>query len=165
MFIWKYVDIDPREVSRIQKSFMKVMPLNFNFFQPLRIDTDEFMGMKIKIPVLIQTSPYKSGQVHVDIRYDNNTLALQIPLINCENSVTEFWEANSLVKSKALDSDGIPYQFIPKENCKKIDEFVLTKPIIFRTDIPHSVTNRSNSFRKAISLRFYDDPWHLVDTV
>jgi len=168
MFIWQYVDLDPDEVDRIQRSFIKatLTTINFNFFQPLKIDTNEFMGMKIKNPVLIQAAPFKSGQVHIDVRLDSNVLALQIPLVNCENSVTEFWEEKITEETQPwIDGrdGGSPYKHISREYCKKIDEFVLTKPIVFRTDIPHSVTNKSKNFRKAISLRFYDDPWHLLN--
>jgi len=165
MFIWQYINIDPTEVSRIQKSFMKAMPNNFNFFQPLTIDTDELMGMKIKQSVLIQLAPapFNVGKIHTDVRHDNNVLAIQIPLINCENSITEFWEADQLAVATPSDSNGSTYQYFSKDQCKKIDQFQLINPLIFRTDIPHSVTNKSKSFRKAISLRFYTDPWHLVN--
>jgi hypothetical protein len=163
MFIWQYIDIDPSEVNRIQELCMKVMPLNFKFFQELKLEVDEFIGMKIAQPVLIQSVPLKVGKIHIDSRSNNNILALQIPLINCENSITEFWHSDYPVEPTLLYSDKHEYQYIPREYCKKIDEFQLTKPLIFRTDIPHSVTNNSLSVRKAISLRFYTDPWHLIN--
>ena len=162
MFIWQYIDIDPTEVRRIQELYMKVTALNL-FFQELKLEVDEFMGMKVRVFALIQSSPLSNGKIHVDYRHDNNVLALQIPLLNCENSITEFWQPNHPVDSAWRDRDGHPYQYIPRKHCNKIDEFQLTTPLIFRTDIPHSVTNNSKSFRKAISLRFYTDPWHLIN--
>jgi hypothetical protein len=59
-------------------------------------------------------------------------------------------------------SNGQPYRYFDPTLCKKITEFKLIKPVLFRTDIPHSVSNHSDMIRQAISIRFKEDPWHLI---
>jgi hypothetical protein len=101
--------------------------------------------------------------IHKDFRpHDNNVLAINIPLFNCENSVTEFWETSENSTRVGHTSNGSPYIGFNRSRCKKIDEFKLTQPVLFRTDVPHSLNNYSNKNRLGISIRLVTDPWDLV---
>jgi hypothetical protein len=164
MFYWKYIDLDPTEVERIKQEYIRVLPNNNYFFQSLVIDNDTFMGMPLQRAVLIQVLPWGIGRIHVDHRPDQygHQLAIQIPLFNCENSVTEMWDSKLRQRIKYTDN-GQPYHNYDKSTCTKTTEFVLDKPVIWRTDVPHSVNNNSDKPRVAISLRFKKDPWHLID--
>lgn len=164
MFIWKYIDIDPVAIKELQEEYLKVLPDNDDFFQSVNIGRDTFLGLKVQKFVLIQASPLAQGRIHTDWRPSQygHQLALQIPLVNCEQSVTNFW-ASSYTPPTQYTENGYPYNYYNPDRCKKIAEFCLTKPVIFRTDIPHSVSNDSTNVRKAISVRFLEDPWHLVN--
>lgn len=164
MFIWKYIDIDPIAVKELQDLYLKVLPNNEDFFQSVDIGIDTFLGLKVQKFVLIQAAPFANGRIHTDWRPTDygHQLALQIPLVNCENSITSFWSSNYTPPTQYTDN-GYPYNHYIADRCTKITEFCLTKPAIFRTDIPHSVNNSSHIVRKAISVRFLEDPWHLVN--
>jgi hypothetical protein len=168
-FVWKYVDIqDLDALADIKERYLKRKPNADNFYIPMDIGIKEFLGMEIGNPVLIYAMPKKNYMIHIDYRMDKLKLALNIPLINCENSLTEFWKCSKMGSSvKPENAWRSPPNFLSsfnfeQENCEKIDEFIMTQPVVFNTQVPHSVTNFSDMPRIAISLRFKEDPWHLV---
>ena len=164
MFYWKYIDLDYNEVIKIKEGYLKHLPNNSHFFQEVYLENKTFMGMEILRPVLIQVEPNAIGRIHTDFRPDKNfgdQLAIQIPLENCENSLTELWSSN-YEPPVQYTANGQPYNYFDKSKCVKVAEFTLTSPVIWRTDVPHSVSNSSNRPRLAISLRFKKDPWHLI---
>jgi hypothetical protein len=163
MFYWKKVDIDLKEIESIQKRYKWFLPRNTHFFQPLHIGLTHFLGREVQRFVLIQVEPGAVGRIHTDYRPEEygNQLALQIPLENCENSVTHIWESDYTPPLEYTPNQQ-PYNFFDPARCKLITSFNLTGPTFFRTDLPHSVDNMSNKIRKAISIRFKEDPWDLV---
>jgi len=164
MFIWQYVDLDPVEVEKLKKKYLEVLPVPQHFFQTLNLGVTEFMGRPVFKTVIINAMPNSVGKIHRDYRpHDNNVLAINIPLVNCDNAITEFWDTDEDRNFIQYTSSGSPYIGFDRKRCRKIDEFTLTQPIVFRTDLPHSVNNHSNSPRLAISLRLEKDPWDLVD--
>jgi hypothetical protein len=162
MFYWKYQDIPQAEITKLQEEYRKILPNNSEFFQvvPLKIKT--FMGLKISRAVLIQVEPNAKGRIHTDFRPEGYSLALNIPLENCENSITTMWEAPREVIEIRYTTNNSPYHYYDPNLCKKITEFSLTKPVLFDTSVPHAVDNYSDSWRRAISLRFEPDPSHLI---
>ena len=163
MFIWQYIDLDPVEVDKIKEKYIASLPRTTHFFQTLELGVTEFIGRPVFKTVLITKLGNTIGEIHKDHRpNDNNVLAINIPLINCENSVTEFWESDEDNKFIQFNANRSPYISFDKAKCKKIDEFKLTQPILFRTDIPHSLSNYSNKPRLGISIRLATDPWDLV---
>lgn len=162
-FIWKYIDLDPAEVDRVKKIYFAGLPRNIHQYQSLDLGIDEFMGMKIFKSVLIQVAKHSKLPIHSDFRpHDNNKLAINIPLLNCEDSVTYFYKTNIENDLVEYSSSGSPLIRYDEKDCEKIDEFRFTNPVIFRTDIPHSVVNNLGVTRLGISLRFENDPWHLI---
>lgn len=163
-FLWKFVDIkNTDEVDNLKKLFLDNLPSVDNFFIPLDLGIKEFLGMEVGHSVLIIAAPTKRSQIHEDYRADKLKLALNVPLKNCDHSITEFWNCQGADPDYELTSIGVPYNRYKIENCIKISEFKLTKPVIFNTKIPHSVFNLSSEPRLAISIRFRQDPWHLVN--
>lgn len=163
-FLWQYIDIEESLIENLKNQYLRALPDNTYFFQQLNIEMKEFLGLEIQRSVLIQVSPGAVGRIHTDWRFDENygdKLALNIALMNCENSVTEMWESDYTPPTQYTDN-GQPYNYYNESRCKKITEFKLIKPVLFRTDIPHSVSNTGRTVRRAISLRFKKDPWHLV---
>jgi hypothetical protein len=121
--------------------------------------------MEILRSVLIQVEPNAVGRIHTDFRPDKNfgdQLAIQIPLENCEHSITELWSSDYEPPIQ-YTHNGQPYNYFDKSRCVKVSEFALTQPVIWRTDVPHSVNNFSDRPRLAISLRFKKDPWNLIN--
>jgi hypothetical protein len=89
-------------------------------------------------------------------------LAINIPLENCEDSTTSFWES-SVPPIPSKTPNGYTFSTYDKNFCKKIAEYTLDRPILLNTSVPHEVINNSNKWRRAITLRFIDDPWHLTE--
>lgn len=162
MFYWKYQDIPEDEIAMIQEKYKKILPNNCEFFQVVPLDIKTFMGLKISRAVLIQVEPNAKGRIHTDFRPEGYSLALNIPLENCENSITTMWDAAAEVVEIRYTTNNSPYHYYNPNLCKKITEFSLTKPVLFDTSVPHAVDNYSDNWRRAISLRFEPDPWHLT---
>ena len=163
-FYWQYISLPEQEVETIKEEYLKSLPDNDHFFQPLDISVKQFMGLEVQRFVLIQVAPHAQGRIHTDYRPKEYgfQLALQIPLINCENTITSIWESD-YVPPTQYTSNNQPYNYYDPERCTKITEFKLVQPVIFRTDLPHSVDNPTDKIRKAISIRFKNDPWHLIN--
>ena len=162
MFIWKYIDLDQTDLDNIVNIYMTGLPAANHFFQTLELGVKEFAGRPLFKTVLISSPPKSIGIIHIDHRHhDNNQLAINIPLQNCDNAITEFWE--TFDENTSINyTNNSPYIGYNRRKCNKIDEFKLERPVLFRTDLPHSVDNFSTSSRLAISLRFVTDPWDLV---
>jgi hypothetical protein len=162
-FIWKHIDLEESTVKKIQEKYLNHLPTNNHFFQEIKLNITEFLGLEVQRFVLIQVLPNAIGRIHTDWRPANygNQLALNIPLLNCENSITSLWKSDYIPPTQYTEN-GQPYNFYDPTRCVKIAEFKLTQPTIFRTDLPHSVDNSSNCVRTAISIRFKRDPWHLI---
>jgi hypothetical protein len=164
MFYWKYINLNETVIKSLQDEYYKHLPDNSHFFQQLDLPIEEFLGLEVQRFVLIQVVPNATGRIHTDWRPSNfgNQLALNIPLEHCEDSVTSLWSSDYTPPTQFTDN-GQPYNFYDPKRCVKITEFKLTQPVLFRTDLPHSVDNPSNNVRKAISIRFKQDPWHLIN--
>jgi hypothetical protein len=165
MFYWKYCDIPEEDIKFIQNLYKENMPSNPDFFQEIAIPIKTFMNLKISIAVLIQASPLLKGTIHTDYqpKEDSPKLALNIPLENCEDSITNMWSSKNKITQLYFTPNKSPHHYYDPEACTKITEFRLTKPVLFNTTVPHSVDNMSDKWRRAISLRFESDPWHLVN--
>lgn len=163
MFYWKYIHIDEAEIKNIQLEYTRVLPNNDYFFQSLELPITTFLGLEVQRFVLIQVEPNARGRIHTDYRPIDYgyQLAIQIPLSNCEGSITSIWNSDYKPPTQ-YTNNGQPYNYYDESRCTKITEFKLTKPVIWRTDLPHSVDNPTNNIRKAISVRFKKDPWHLI---
>jgi hypothetical protein len=174
MFIWKYIDIPIKDIQKVQAEYKSAIPKNEIFYQTVNIKIKKFMGLRIEKAILIQVRPekkdsniYPNGYSTLDIHKDNligigGELAINIPLENCENSITSFWKTDKPQIKKFTTHAMLYYGYPNDTHFEKIDEFKLTQPVIFNTQIPHSVINPTDKWRRAISLRFIEDPWHLT---
>jgi hypothetical protein len=168
MFIWQHIELPEDEVSEIRNRTLPdidKLTNNIHFYQGLDLGITKFMGLDVYEIVLIQSLGRAVGNIHTDYRAfnNNNKLAINFSLRNCENSVTEFWESTHYDPANIqYTSSNRPYIGLTRDNCRKITEFTLVKPVLFNTDVPHSVRNYSVMPRLAISVRLQEDPWHLV---
>lgn len=162
-FTWKYFNIsESSELKNLKKIFLENLPDFDNFFKPLDLGIKEFLGLEVRHSVLICAKPNSKNSIHVDYRADQLKLALNIPLENCESSVTTMWDCGDSEPIYTETPLGIPYNIYNINHCKILTHFILDRPVIFNTKIPHSVRNFSDKYRLAISLRFAEDPWSLV---
>jgi hypothetical protein len=115
----------------------------------------------VKQAALIINRPNSRGDVHTDTQI--NTLALNIG-IQTVGTYTVLYDM----------SEGVPYEVtMPTGNTLtqydkcKLNEHVrydlIDNPVIFNTKQLHQVINPTDEWRLAISLRFENDPWHLIN--
>lgn len=100
--------------------------------------------------------------VHVD--HGEFELAMNFPVINCKNVLTEFFEFKeqdlSIDYTKTTNLPFLNYNDI--DNKSSICSFELIKPILLNIKMPHRVVNNTSLERISLSFRFEKDPWHLI---
>ena len=157
MFIWQYIDIPQNVVELLLQECRTKLPNNNIFFQPIDIDRTHFLDLELESTNLVQIIPMGGLQdecIHADIGFRHH-LALNIPLENCSESITKFWKSDIPI--------GIRKRHYNIKYYQKISEVNFTQPFIFDSSILHSVTNPQSVWRRAISLRFIDDPSCLIE--
>lgn len=160
MFIWKYINLPEDELLQLLIQCRQVLPNNQLFFQRLDTGITHFLSMPLRAIGLVQVPPEAISNIHIDT--GKSALAINIPLENCKDSTTSFWES-LIPPTPGKTPNGHTYSSYDKNFCKKITEYTLDGPILLNTSVPHEVINNSNKWRKAISLRFLDDPWNLTE--
>jgi hypothetical protein len=80
---------------------------------------------------------------------------LNIPLVNCENSTTFFYDfidPNKQTKSTHIHFGGC----VDYSNVVEVDKFTLNKPAFLKVSVPHAVHNPTDSLRIVCSMRVDD---------
>lgn len=113
-------------------------------------DNDQYLSkIRLAFPCLspiyniLCLKPNQGIDVHID---NNRKCTLNIPLFNCENSVTSFYEDVDITKC-TIEKSPQGYITYIKDNLKETFSFTIDQPIIFNTSIPHSVINNGISDR------------------
>lgn len=159
-FTWKYIDLDPKLQQAIKDLYLANLEDNledYGFFRVLPINIPDILGHKVLGAGLVYCcAKYTVKYNHKDPVVGASTFALNIPLINCENSLTTLYKSNKapqfyMFKNRITEVEKIA-------NCKPITSYVLDRPVLFNTQILHAVENYSSEPRVAISLRFDTNP-------
>jgi hypothetical protein len=88
------------------------------------------------------------------------TLALQLPIQNCESSRTLIYHSKT-DRNHYKRSIFKNWRYDPAD-LTLIDSYQLTEPLLFNIRHIHQVQNTGSELRLALSLRFVKDPWHLI---
>lgn len=166
MNYWKYIDIDPDELTLLRAK-VKLFESTFaslSFQQPLDLGLTHFLNRPVAYFILVQIQPQTTISIHSDERPNNLSLAVNIPLENCDNTTTSFYVYDSDRPPEIKHTvDNKQFKRYNPDYCRKVSEYQLTSPVILRTDVLHNVVNNNNTIRRAISVRFVEDPWDLID--
>lgn len=136
-----------------KNSFLDDCPLSKEYF-----NSNNFIIHNI---ATIEIPPKSWGSLHVDSQ--QNSLALNFPVINCDDSYTSLYKIDSGVPSVIKIKNGLTRLSFDDCNAVELSRFYLKQnAVLFNTKIPHQVFNFSNKTRLAISFRFVRDPWHLI---
>lgn len=174
-FTWQHINLDVELVEEIKSIYLKNLPDYRNglpAFQKLELQIPDVNGMRVVVPGLFYSSGLNNwSYAHkdpIDQECTRSTLALNIPLINCENSRTSLYKENKLMQPSLLnehiDGNYVSTDLkntieLQKKNKKQLlTSYVLNRPILFNTRIFHAVENFSIKPRLAISLRFERNP-------
>ena len=179
-FIWKYMDIDSELVKEIQDLYLKNMPdirkdkstsVTGQIFERLKdLKVPDVLGQTVCLSALIYSPAHiapmfsHKDAIQNDIAYpDRNKYALNIPLINCEDSLTSFYSDKGATALDLPGYGGVQSTVKRIKGTKDvIDSYVLDGPIFFNTQVLHAVRNYSDKPRYAISLRFEENPLHWI---
>jgi hypothetical protein len=163
-FTWKYIDIDNELVDEIKDIYLKKLKTNlqdYEFFQILPIKIPNVLDQKvIGAGLAVSKGNCIQKYSHKDPMPPGTSFhALNIPLKNCENSQTNLYKIKKgksvLYSNYGRPTPGADLAEIAKINdCDVIASYTLDRPLIFNTQILHSVHNFSSETRLAISLRF-----------
>ena len=91
-------------------------------------------------------------------------LALNIPVINCENTSMIWWDNVDPIASDLssnIQRYGSNIQFFDSNNKIKVGSIELDAPYLVRINYPHNVENLTDRFRIIFSMRFNPEPLHL----
>ena len=94
---------------------------------------------------------------HRDLGY---TLALQLPIINCESVYTGFYTTTD--RAVFTKNSNHIYLNYPLQNMVEYDRYYLKGPLLADVSKIHSVQNFTDQERHAISVRFTEPPWSLL---
>jgi len=113
-----------------------------------------------KIAVII-LEPNSTGSVHTDTQ--GNFLALNFPILNCENTYTGLYKIIKGNPKIIAMSNGLTYNTFDECEFEEIARYnIVESAILFNTKVPHRVNNPTDTKRVAVSFRFNPDPWNLV---
>jgi hypothetical protein len=117
---------------------------------------------EISVVATVEIPPRSQCNLHVDTQIISS-LAMNFPVLDCEDSYTSMHKIISGVPSSKKLSSGLTALDFDDCEAAEISRYYLKdKAILFNTQIPHRVFNNSDRPRLAVSFRFVTDPWHLI---
>lgn len=119
------------------------------------------MNIKIKRISIVSHVVPGSSRIHRD---DTNcNVRINIPILNCDNSVTNFYKTDAR-PVKRFTENGTPYLQIDNSQCVLVDSFCLNRPAALRVTEPHQVIiNPDYSPRISCTIEFVENIDYLLD--
>lgn len=173
---WYYSTFKIPNLEKIQHEFLplRVMYIDkISVFNPLSKDE-----LKDKVPEFckflksvdlydrwITTSmctipPHQNYPLHIDsLHCEERFIALNIPIINCDNTFTAWYEAeiDKLIWDKLHGHIDITYDaacHCKWETSKEVKRVESYEPMLINVSVPHSVFNPNDKYRFLVSSRF-----------
>lgn len=101
------------------------------------------------------------GTIHIDAC--DAKVRINLPILNCDNSVTNFYKSNAPLVSSVLPN-GVPYFKIDPSQCELVDSFCLNRPAAIRIGAPHQVEVLSRVVpRISCTIEFEENIEYLLD--
>lgn len=174
MQYYKYLDLDYQVACQKLKAYiLKNSSLLTAFWND--IDTQEVMlsipeiqamfnplSIRIKQISILVTRP-KSAQEGIHIDHTSTNVRINLPLSNCEHSVTNFYSTTSL-PTKMFLPNGVAFENLNYSSCKLEDSFCLNRPAALRVTVPHQVVvNPDIGYRMSATIEFEENIDYLLD--
>jgi len=171
-FTWSYCDIPgwsgireelallPPKVVRPKTSFWRTSEIGlYEPHLPCLWAWFRDSGLEVRSVAWVHSLPNSRAQIHTDL--GPSDLALQLPVTGCEDTYTAIYWALAPAVLKLTTPVGYYWQ---QEQVQERDRYWLRdRPILLNIKHPHQVVNTGRLHRQAISVRFAQDPWWLVD--
>jgi hypothetical protein len=177
MNYFKYVDVDSTLEKLVTKKLLHYVHSNKYFTKGFwtNADTEDVLS---KIPELIQlykslginikrisfvTALDKVGDIHIDDPKTAPAIRINIPVLNCENTSTNFYVTNKPAIETRLPS-GIYYYKWLEQDCKLVASTCIDKSTLIRTNELHQVCiHTDNMPRITCTIEFYENLEHLMN--
>ena len=174
MQYYKYLDLDYQVACRKLKAYiLKNSSLLTDFWND--INTQEVMlsipeiqkmfdplSIKIKQISILVTRP-KSIHDGIHIDHTSTNVRINLPLFNCEHSVTNFYSTTGL-PTKMFLPNGVAFEDLDYSSCKLEDSFCLNQPAALRVTVPHQiVVNPDIDYRVSATIEFEENIDYLLD--
>lgn len=91
--------------------------------------------------------------------------SLNLPVYNCVQSRTEFYQQSKNHDEVTLRSRGVQYFEHTLVEDLYLDQFTLDQPTLINTSVPHRVVNQGPETRVAVSIRFAREPLELWGSI
>jgi hypothetical protein len=101
---------------------------------------------------LFVLGPNDISPIHVD-GDSSYSWSLNIPLKNCENTRTNFYQSNQAPIRKKSPNSNIEYSVFDPRLCTLIDTVQLTDPYLMNVSVPHQIHNPNFTQRTSICIR------------
>jgi hypothetical protein len=133
---------------------LEIIPEVQYMFDPLNINVKH-------ISLIKSANTNTSIGIHRD--YTTCKVRINLPIMNCEGSITNFYKSTSDSKKDFL-TNGIPYYQINLLDCELADSMCLNKPAALRIQEPHQViANKQFLPRVSCTIEFYEDIEYLLN--
>lgn len=174
-FTWSWVNMPCW--PQVQKELVDAY--QHNIFAHRSWVWDDYPEMRDTLPTLYQwcdqqaikprryASVRQSAHTHQPYHADIGPfdIALQLPVYGCDQGYTGYYTS-----TQVHDKHTGPVIITPNhrwldydaDSVTEIDRYYLTGPVIINIRQIHSVQNWSPETRLALSVRFWEDPWHLI---
>lgn len=172
MRYYKYLDLDFLPVAEKFKTYAldKRVPLGGSW---VNLNTEEVLGLfpeiqKMFDPMGITVSrisliTVNNEQTVIHRDYTNKNVRINVPILNCAESVTNFYTTD-IDPIRKFTPVGVPYWYYESDKCKLVDSFSLNRPAVLRVNELHQVvTNVSYLPRMSITIEFTEDIDYLLE--
>jgi len=112
----------------------------------------ELSDFKIRVVLMMSQPGLNDRGIHVDGKLvkPGDNWALNIPIYNCENSDMVWYDG--LYEKRTENSNHLTWNSEPVE----VERVKLIRPLLVRTNKPHTVINYSPVSRSILSIRFIE---------
>ena len=165
--IFKELQVLPNIIVRKRPRFSPTVNLeDYQCHVPSLFEWFDQMNLRPKLIAYVEQPAHTNMSIHSDITKPNSDnfdpeLALNLPIQGCEEAYTVIYR--SPTPPSLISTSSSTYHAYNLQELVEIDRYSLTEPVLFRIKHPHGVKNPSDCDRHSISVRFWEDPWFLVD--
>lgn len=170
MMYYKKLDLEFSEVAKKTLEYAKINKDKITSFWT-NVNYDDFVKHVPEITTMFESMNLHPKRVafvvavkDVGIHRDatTSTARINLPILNCEHSLTKFWK--TMVEPTLLQlPNGVPYMFLDEIDCNLVEQVCLDKPTVLRITEPHSVHVGNKVPRISLTIEFFEDLTYLLE--
>jgi len=131
----------------------------------LKSQLDEYGFSSIGVARILVTAPNSTLRLHNDGNDENpKYLALNWPLLNCNNTIMRWYNADISVKNYVEEGYGV-FDLYDIFSATKLAETEIISPTLVNIQCPHDVDNPLDSSRFMLSIRFDVEPFDIYESL